>query len=324
MGNQPVEPRHHPTRQRFAEWARRSWERSRPELVILAIYVVLTIVMTYPVAFKLSTHIAGHADDGFEHLWTLWWGKTAMWDLRTSMANLSYFYHPWGIYHPLLSMTPMIQITAIPLGLLFNPLITYNLVFLSSYVLTAFTTYLLCYQITKSRWAAFVGGLIYGFAPTRMIHGFGHLGQITVYWFPLYALFALRLIERPNWKNGLWTGVFMGISALVNFVHTAHFVFVFTLYWLLHLFFARRKLALSPQFLKPAALAFGVAAALTLPFAMPFLVNEITETVHYIMPGGATAGSTNPFSFITPSPQHPLRNRLTKPSPTVRRSDSAR
>jgi hypothetical protein len=229
-----------------------------------------------------------------------------MLDLGTSMADLSTLYHPWGVQHPLLSVTPLIQITALPLVVLFKPLVAYNLTFLSSYALTAWTTYLLCYHVTKNRWAAFVGGLIYGFAPTRQVHALGHLAQVVTYWFPLYALSVVRFLERPNWKRGLGAGILLGMASLVNFVHTTHFCFVFTLCWLLYTLIARRKEVFRPAFLWPALFLFGVAAAMTLPLFVSYYVAESSENVHYTVPGGAISGSANLLSFFLPSPQHPL------------------
>lgn len=284
----------------------RFWQKHRVSLGVFVVYGFMTLIVTYPVGFRLSSHLAGVATDSFEHLWLMWWGKKAMLDLGTSMANVSYLYYPWGTYHPLLSVTPLVQITELPLVLLFKPVVAYNLTFLSTFVLTAFTTYLLCYAITKDRLAAFVGGLIFGFAPTRSIHGFGHLAQITTYWFPLYALAVTKFLRRPTWKRGLITGILLGISALVNFVHTAHFVFIFTLYWLVYFFAVHRTEFLTPQFLRSAALLFLVAALIAAPSFVSFFIDEVNGKMDYLSEGGTLGNATSPLSFLLPSPLHPL------------------
>jgi hypothetical protein len=266
--------------------------------------------MTWPVVPQLSSSIPGDGGDAVEHLWSLWWGKKAMLDLKTSMANLAYFYHPFGAYHPMLSATPMVQIVELPLALLFKPLVVYNLTLLSGFVLTALTTYVLCYYITKDRSAAFVGGLIFGFAPTRSIHGFGHLAQTITYLFPLYALFLLKLMRHPSWKNGLSAGLLLGISALVNLVHTAYFVLIFTLCWLIYFFVTHRQRFLSPRFLRALAIMLLVASGLTLPFFVPFMLALYSGRVDYEPAGGLIAFSNNPFSFMVPSARHPLVETL--------------
>lgn len=286
------------------------WSRRRAEWGVFVLYIGITLLMTWPVVPQLSSSIPGDGGDAVEHLWSLWWGKKAMLDLKTSMANLTYFYHPFGAHHPMLSATPMVQIVALPLVLLFKPLVAYNLTFLSGFVLTAFTTYLLCHHVTRDRAAAFVGGLIFGFAPTRSIHGFGHLAQTITYWFPLYALVVLKLIRHPSRKNGLGAGLLLGISALVNFVHTAYFVLIFTLCWLGYYFVAHRRRFLSRSFLRAVALMLLVAIGLALPFFVPLILALYSGRVEYETAGGVIAFSNNPFSFVIPSARHPLVENL--------------
>jgi len=96
----------------------------------------------------------------------------------------------------------------------------------------------------------------------------------------------------------------------VNFVHTAHFVLIFTVCWLLYLFVSRRELMLSSQFLKNAGLAFGVAALLALPFFVPYSISEINGSMHFIVSGGASQFTTTPVSFLVPSHRHPLIQAL--------------
>ena len=285
---------------------KRYWKRYRHDMGVLILYSCVTLFVTYPVGFRLTTHVAGVGGDAFEHLWSMWWGKQALLELGTSMANVTSLYHPWGTYHPLLAVTPLIQIAELPLALLFKPQVAYNLFFLSTFVLTAMTTYWLCYEITGERTAALVGGLIFGFAPTRSIHGFGHLAQITTYWFPVYALAVVRYMRRPHWKTGLVAGVLLGLAALVNFVHTAYFVFVFTAYWVVYYVVRQRKTVLTPVVWRSALVLFVVGGVIAGPFFARYLLDETQGRVNYYAEGGALAHSTNPLSFVLPTPSHPL------------------
>ena len=296
--------------QRPVRMLQQYWERYRFDLGVLVLYGLITLIVTYPLGFRLTTHVAGGAGDSFEHLWSMWWGKKALLDLGTSMANVSYLYHPWGTYHPLLAVTPLIQLTELPLALLFKPVVAYNLFFLSTFVLTAMTTYWLCYEMTHDRLAAFVGGVIFGFAPTRSIHGFGHLAQITTYWFPVYALAVVRYMRRPHWKTGLVTGVLLGLAALVNFVHTAYFVFIFTVYWLVYYAVTHRKALFTAQFVRSTAVLFVVAGLIAGPFFVRYLLDDVQGRVDYYVESGALDHSTNPLSFVLPSPWQPVVRSL--------------
>lgn len=278
-------------------------------LKALALYALLTLLVTFPVGFRLSSHVAGEPLDAFEHLWSLWWGKKAMLELGVSMADVSHFYHPQGAQIPILAVTPLVQLAALPLTLLFKPVVVYNLTFLLSFIITAFTTYLLCYEVSGNRLAAFVGGVVFGFAPTRSLHGLGHLAQITTYFFPLYGLTVVRMMRDPSKRNGIWAGILLGVSALVNFVHTTYFVLPFTGCWLLFFLRKRREFS-SMQTLRSVGLMILVAGVLVLPFFVPFVFAQLSSGTEYMREPGVVAFSANPLSFVLPSPWHPVLRRL--------------
>lgn len=105
--------------------------------LVALLYMAVTIAMTYPVAFCLSSELAGFDhQDSFEHLWMLWWGKKAIVDLHTSPANSAFIYYPLKIHHPMLAVEPYTKLVTIPLVMALGPLVAYNLHFLASFVLT--------------------------------------------------------------------------------------------------------------------------------------------------------------------------------------------
>ena len=63
-----------------------------------------------------------------------------------------------------------------------------NVTILLTYVVGACTAYMLAYEITGSRPAAFVAGLIYAFYPHPISHR-GQLNLLSNQWNPLFALF---------------------------------------------------------------------------------------------------------------------------------------
>jgi hypothetical protein len=149
-------------------------------LALLA-YCLLTIVLTYPVAFTVPSAPAGNeSGDRFEYVWALWWTKEALLDLHTSPANLTMLYYPYGAHHPLLLSDAFFIVACLPLVLLSGPVVAYNLYFLGSFVLTGFATYLLCYSVTRRRWPSFLGGVVFAFLPFRYLHGAeGHLNLLS-------------------------------------------------------------------------------------------------------------------------------------------------
>ena len=273
-------------------------------LVVTLLYAIIAVIMTYPVAFKLSTAVAGaEARDNFQWIWFLWWGKKAWLDLSTSVANLKTLYYPTGAYHPLLAAEPYVQLLALPLVLLFGPLVAYNVEFLLSFLLSGLTMYLLCAYITRNRYAAFIGGLIFGFFPWKTAHAVpGHFGQIMIYWFPLYALFLFKLFARPNIRNALLCGLFLTLSLTVYLMQIAYFVFPFTL---LLLVIHRQGLS-DARFIKGFVGAWLLAALLSAPFLLPIVVGKLSGQTGYLGGTGITIFSVDLLAFLIPPPYHPL------------------
>jgi len=276
-------------------------------LLVTVLYTIITVIVTYPVAFRLGSAIAGFEGyDALQYAWSLWWAKTALVNLHTNPANVALLYAPSGAYHPLLIVTPYLELSAIPMTLACGPVATYNLLLLLSFVLTGLTTYLLAYELSSDHLAAFLGGLVFAFFPNRLGHALGgHLLQLTAYWFPLYALSLVRLTRGPTLRRGLWCGVCLGLSLLVNLQHIAYLVAPFTLVFLLWHWHSWRDV----RFLKGLALTLAVAALLTAPFFVPFLMGKLQGGMGFLAAGGTVKNSIDLLAYLSPSPTHPLLNR---------------
>ncbi len=71
-----------------------------------------------------------------------------------------------------------------------NIILCYNLLFISTFALSAFGTYLLVRDLTGDRRAAFIAGLVYGFLPYR-IASVPHVQVMSSQWMP-FALYGLN------------------------------------------------------------------------------------------------------------------------------------
>lgn len=322
----------------FADKLRRVNPNIWAAIVATAIYALITLIVTYPVALKLTSAVAGFdGRDSLQYVWSLWWAHKAIVDLGTSPANLTFLYHPTGAYHPLLFVTPYLELVSLPLEGLLNPITVYNIQFLLSFVLTGLTTYLLGLELTGNRYAAFIGGLIFAFFPSRMGHALaGHLPQITTYWFPLYVLFLIRLNKDPSLKNSLWCGIFLTLSLLINIMHIAYFLIPVTLVFLLYQGWSKRRF-LDARFLigrrfsqinaderiksarvsvnlhsviEGLGLALLLAGLLTAPFFVPFVASKFTGKLGFLSEEGTLDFSNDLLAFVSPSRYHPLLGRL--------------
>jgi len=105
-----------------------------------------------------------------------------------------------------------------------NPLFLYNFVLILSFFLSAFTAYLLLKEVTGSRAAAFVGGVVYAFVPYRLAR-LNHIHVLMAFWIPLLLLYLWRFAHSKAWKDALkfaavlllqiMTGIHVGAMTLI-------------------------------------------------------------------------------------------------------------
>ena len=77
-----------------------------------------------------------------------------------------------------------------------NPILCYNLLFLSTFALSGFGMFLLGRELTGSDAAGFVAGLAFAFAPYRMSN-IPHLQVLSSAWMP-FVLFGLHRLLRDR------------------------------------------------------------------------------------------------------------------------------
>jgi hypothetical protein len=170
-------------------------------MLALGGYLVLTLVLTYPIAARLSSEIPA-GGDAWHNIWNLWWVKQALFERHTDLYHTDMLYYPGGtnLYFHTLTLTAGIM--SLPLQLLgVDLLATYSLILLAGFVLAGYGTFLLCYYLTGSRWASFVGGFVFAFSPYHFAHLFGHMNLASLQWIPFYILALLKAMDRPGSPN---------------------------------------------------------------------------------------------------------------------------
>lgn len=276
------------------------------------VYFLLTLLVTHPIPFRLSSVIAGGPPfDALQYTWSLWWVKEAIFTLHTSPANLLLLHHPAGTTLPFLFAIPYIYFVGIPLSTFLSPPAVYNVQLLASFVLSGLTMYLLCRELGIDRRAAFVGGLIYGFFPSRIAHATaGHLPHVTTYWFPLYALFLVRVVRAPTLRNSLLCGGSLGISLLVHVMHIPYLLLPLTVVYLVYEFAIVRRSWPNRHTIKALSLAFVVGGIIALPWFVPLIIATLQGQTAHMRSGGTLSFSADLLSFIAPSPYNPVLQNL--------------
>jgi hypothetical protein len=181
----------------------------RKGVLVFLLYCGITAALTYPLISQMGSVLPNDAGDPALNTWILWWNTQAM-PFSTAWWNAPAFFPAPGVMsfsENLLGLSLM----ATPLYWLgAGPQTTYNVVFLLTFPLSAFGAYLLGYELTKRHDAAFIAGLLFGFAPYRI----AHLPQIqSLASFPMpFALLGLHRYlrdPRPKWLALFAAGWFL-------------------------------------------------------------------------------------------------------------------
>lgn len=170
------------------------------------VYVALSVALTWPLVLGLGSNVPGDLGDSLLNMWILGWGAQHVPPLLTGQIGWADFWNA-NIFHPeplslamsehlfaqVLQILPIYWLTG-------NIILCYNLLFISTFALSAFGAYLLVRDLTGDTRAAFVAGLIYGFLPYR-IAAVPHMQVMSSQWMP-FALWGLNRFVTPIPASG--------------------------------------------------------------------------------------------------------------------------
>ena len=247
----------------------------------IAIYTLAAILLTWPLATALTTAIPWDMGDPLLNSWIVAWSADHIWGfLAGSPDALSGFWHA-NIFHPApyaLAYSEHLVAQAIQVlpisAATRNPVLCYNLLFLSTVVLSGLGMYLLVRDLTGDARVALVGGLFFACAPYR-IGQYSHLQVLSSQWMPL-ALFAARryfTTGRARWLAG--AAALLVAQNLSCGYYLVFFLPVFASYVAFRLLIEPR--ARTRRVAGQLAVAAVLVAAVTWPFVRPYVALRALE-----------------------------------------------
>ncbi len=288
-------------------------------------YFALSLVLTWPVVRGIASDVPGDLGDSLLNMWILAWGAEHLPRLLIGAISWSEFWNA-NIFHPdplalalsehlvgqTLQILPVYWLTG-------NIILCYNLLFIASFALSAFGTYLLVRDLTGDTRAAFIAGLVYGFLPYR-IASVPHLQVMSSQWMP-FALWGLNrfitLIPDPESRVPALRALALGTGALVlqnwscgyYLLYFAPFVPLFVLHrmWALGTLRTVRTWALL------VAAAVGTLV-LSLPFLFPYQEAQSLFGIERQF-GEVVSFSANAWSYVTAAENLNLWGRALRFSP---------
>ena len=276
---------------------------SRELLIALALFTVLAVAFTWPLAPRVTQEIvvSNPPANALHELYGVTWGTHALANyphryfqatfLYPYPSSLAFMEHLFGVA---LIAAPFNWITG-------NMLVGYNLVWLFTFVLSGLGAFLLARYLTESRTAAILAGVLYAYFPLRYQMA-GELNALAVMWIP-FALLSLHLWVETRLRRQLF--LFLGFAFLqfISSAYTGVFLVVAGLLYVavllvteweptLELFTRQRWVIL-------AVVAMGLLAAV--PFATPYLNSADDTAVFERTLDGSIPGSARFQDFVTPA-----------------------
>lgn len=212
---------------------------NRRHWIVLALYSLVTMVMTYPLVTVIGDHVPGTATwslDEYGYVWNNWWFKSAVFDRGTNPFYTDFLFHPLGTPLVLYAYTLLHVLLALPLQLAFGLILAVNSTVLFSFVVAAFGMYLflsyllrvslriwsekygeklgdLASNVFLQNLASFVGALAFAFTSNRFVYlSLGHYNIVASEWIPFYLLFLFKSLLEPKLTNALLAGLFAAFA----------------------------------------------------------------------------------------------------------------
>jgi hypothetical protein len=191
---------------------RRAWSRS---LIAPGLYGLLAVVLFWS-AWRDPHRVAignGHDSSAFTwfHNWTFYAVTHGQNPLLTTHID-----YPYGVNLGWNALMPLVGMVAGPIALLIGPVASYNLVATSALAASAWCAYLALRRLVRSRVAALIGGLVYGFSPYMVAQSLGH-PHVTVAFIPPLLLIILDELVVRQAKRAWVVGMQLGLALAVQF-----------------------------------------------------------------------------------------------------------
>jgi hypothetical protein len=183
--------------------------------VALALYALLTVALTWPLAARL--HLMQAGDPAF-FAWEIGWETHALKTAPATMPHANIF-HPLrytlGLDEPILGTTLLV----LPFSLFTDDAVWLaNLARLLTFAVSAWTAFLLARELGVGEGAAFVAGAAFAFSMARCDQ-IGHWSTLGTQWLPLVLLFLVRFSRTARWTDAALAGFFYSLEALACGYH---------------------------------------------------------------------------------------------------------
>lgn len=275
---------------------------------VFFLYLVLAIVLTWPLLLNLDTSLFGDYGDTRGGVWWIWAKTNGL--LDSSANNLIAF--PFGVPSSQDFSAPFLELSSLALSHLTNEVAAYNLFVLFSWILTALATYIFISKMLGSHVPALICGAIFGFCPGAIMQA---AGGHSAYAFNAFIPVFLGALFYNRAQRTLLSAFYVAASFSL-IVFTSLYFGYFAIY--IAIFFVVFDLLSSKSEVRGAILSnclFGglFAVVLILPFEYKAILQQLAgDSVSLAKVGQIrdfgelVTYSSRPWDFLIPSIDHPI------------------
>jgi hypothetical protein len=273
--------------------------------IVFILYCLLTLVLTYPLVCQMNTVLIGSSSDVYINPWADWWTRKTL-NEGLDFYHTDYIFYPQGaslVFHSF-------SHTNTAISLLFTPLIgrwaAYNLTILLAYILSGFSMYLLCLDLTDCALSAFLAGVVFSFCPYHMFES-AHPVLVTTQWIPLFAMVFLRAFRDAH-TNWLRKSLLAALCFVLNALSSWHLMIMLSGWIALYLFYTLlfERTIWTPNVFWFLLVFVIISVVAISPFLWPIVHEQLTEDTTYMAVDVENGLGNDLLSFIVPNRRHPL------------------
>lgn len=162
-------------------------ERWRNDRAALLLYALTFLVMSYPFALRMHSHLPMDNVDTHQALWQNWWVLQAL-TQGLDLNHSPYLFHPGGLDYTLQPPRWTGLLFWTPLYLLFGDPFAFNMTAAIGILLRAYGMYLFGLLLFQRRIPAWVCGAFYAFAGANLTHALQQPFTGASEWLPWFML----------------------------------------------------------------------------------------------------------------------------------------
>ena len=281
-------------------------------LFVIFAYIALALIFTYPIIFRISDWIIGFPGDTESYINVMWWFEKSFLNPNLSFYDTSYLYYPTGATLASSEIGIFLLISSLPIQVLFGRIVAYDIIVLSSFILSGFGTYLLVNYLTADKRASFIAGFIFAFFPQHFMHALMEITIASVGWIPFFILYFLKMMKEGKRKDAILAALFFAFASLCSWFNLMYLLLFIGLYTIFG-YFNNKEEIVNRKSVMNLLLLGTLSFLLILPFAYPMLA-EITKGSYAYPPSfHSIFYSADLVGFLVPSIIHPLFGRYVKP-----------